>query len=147
MAAPNQQSEVKAIVNSMASLLPQNMRTLDATFFSKTGNGKSSTATTLLKALGSPQEFGALRSQLSVTKDPLTLYVDSQGIRFFFTDHPGLFDTNGSDTENMRKVAQENAQRAKSSGGYNFLFLVFNCTVRFDVTEEVTLSTGSSHNS
>lgn len=95
---------------------------VNLTFFSKTGNGKSSSATSVLEVLGSSEQFKAGGGIHSETKSPLSKEVKVGALTLRLTDQPGLFDTKGTGSIESRFrfhtcKAQRRRQRSIKANG------------------------------
>eukprot|EP00471_Norrisiella_sphaerica_P003497 CAMPEP_0184483222 /NCGR_PEP_ID=MMETSP0113_2-20130426/4867_1 /TAXON_ID=91329 /ORGANISM="Norrisiella sphaerica, Strain BC52" /LENGTH=409 /DNA_ID=CAMNT_0026863491 /DNA_START=39 /DNA_END=1268 /DNA_ORIENTATION=- len=113
---------------------------VNVTFFSKTGNGKSSTASTIMWTLGSEKEFKSDYSLRSVTTTPTTETVKKGNVTVRLTDQPGIFDTEGRDEQLMREMAKKNTEELKNRGGFHCVFLIMNAAApRMTILEEIVV--------
>jgi len=149
---------VKEMHDNMVGRLKQ----VNVSFFAKVGNGKSSSANTLLQAWGyDGPPFEARRARESVTaklesieqvyNEPESEDQPSNDARsaeeaeersrvvLRVTDQPGLMDSAGkdADTKHLRGTALSEEHK----DGYHVLFVVEKITDRLDASEQIILRT------
>jgi len=126
--------DVPALLAAIAARTPQ----VNVTFFSKVGNGKSSSGNTLLTAWGyTGPGFEARRQREAVTQAPLTLEHMLHGVKLRVTDQPGLLDARGAgvDEQHLRGTALSKQHQ----DGYHVIFVVQKITDRLDAAEQIIL--------
>lgn len=111
---------------------------VNVTYFSKVGNGKSSSANTMLAAwLYQGEGFAARRQRGAVTEKAQTIEHARDGVTLRAIDQPGLLDARGvgMDEEHLRHTALSK----EHADGYHVLNIVQKITDRLDASEQIIL--------
>lgn len=109
------------------------------TFFSKVGNGKSSSGNTLLAAWGyTGAGFEARRQRSAVTNALQVIEHTDHGVVLRVADQPGVLDARGraADEAHLRGTALSTHHK----DGYHVIFVVQKITDRLDTAETAVLS-------